>query len=194
MALIELPRLVEKVRRAFGVTQSGFGATVSDEIVGVVLVDDVTGPASVGEGYPRGAIAATVVGPVVGELSASQLSSRIGADTEIIADSVILSSDVVARITVRINGPAVGWVPVASFWTDRRLAGAPAGVAAAQTEALVTGLVLIDFVIPANTPVFVPLGFVFPTTQQDLTIFQETANSQLRCTWYWRERIIAGQA
>lgn len=65
MAIIQRSDLVERIRRAFGLREQGVGATLSPELVPVVLVDDLTGP-SIDTGFPRDVVGRASAGASVG--------------------------------------------------------------------------------------------------------------------------------
>lgn len=145
MSLIQRADLAERFRRAFGLRGSSSLGTVSDELVPVVLVEDLTGP-SIDIGYPRLAFGQDQLNASVGEISEIFLvnppDSRVDVITSQIwfrdtagAATVILSSGLVSILALMMGAGTYGDCvnfdlrgnPAPTAYIDRRQEAATIG-------------------------------------------------------------------
>jgi hypothetical protein len=88
MPLLQRAEIAERIRRAFGLRAGeGAGASLSPELVPVVLVEDLTGP-SIDEGYPRLCVARSVAGQSVGVFAECFLINRAQTQVDLILSEI----------------------------------------------------------------------------------------------------------
>lgn len=193
MGLIQRADLVERIRRAFAIRESGVGATMSPEIVPVVIVDDLTGP-TIDEGYPRDCVCQVEAGASVGVMAESFLINRVGSSVDLI----------IKELWGRIGAPGGNlWIRTGVFASlnnmlgtqtyrsnlDRRVQLRPNSYVDSRNQAAnVTGDThLIYPVTQAVTYVF-PLQFTLPPGTW-LGIVPGTNNTSSALFVYYQERL-----
>ncbi len=128
MALINRPDLVEKLRAAFGVVQGMIGSTLSDELVGVVIVDDVSGADVVSTQHPVNAMGHGSASAEIGFFSKVGLQNPFGSGVDIFLNGILLRSSVIVSVNLR-QGVIPGLPGFGDrLWRDLRVVGSPAGV------------------------------------------------------------------
>jgi len=99
VGLIQRADLTERIRRAFGIRESGVGATISPEIVPVVLVEDLTGP-SVDQGLPTEAFCRITAGASAGVFSECFLVNRAGSAVDLVLSQIWLQRSAAGQLTL----------------------------------------------------------------------------------------------
>lgn len=123
MAIIQRPGIGERIRRAFGILQTGEFATISPELVPVVLAEDLTGP-SIDEGYPRLAVGTRALAASVGEFSEIYLVNPAGAQSDVLLEEI--------------------WARVAGAVQDIQVYTGAVGILADMIGAVATGAINLD--------------------------------------------------
>jgi len=194
VAQIQRAGLSEKLRRAFSIISGSVGSTISDELVGVILVDDVAGPDTIGEGYPARAI---------GGVSSANLStffSKVGfrnpADSgvDMFVEAAIVSIATTSTVTLRTGPLPAGAVDASRGWRDFRRRGAPACDIWSQNLTVSSGAPVSVYRMLQDTPYLVPLEMTLPPGNATVVWFQHGAtNQEIRANFYWVERPTIGQ-
>jgi len=196
MGLVERPSLVEKARRAFGIIQSGFGSTVSDELVPVVLVDDVTGPDTVSQGYPRYAFGNPQKAAVALENGMCILRNPTGSGVRIFVDTVAITLAAAGLCSVRRALPGVVTFAASARkqWADWRVpvASQPAAQMGTDSAIGLLGTAFMSFRLPDTGTFTVPLGITIEPGNDDLVIGDAVVNQAIEAVFWFRESTIEG--
>jgi len=187
MALVNRGSLIEKAKRAFGILSQGFGSTVSDELVGVTLIGDVTGSDQISVEYPRFALGSEVTGAAVAtnaEFAAIQpVDSGIWSYIEA---AYVLPS---AAGTIQVRFGTIGGLTESSekAWRNLAVPGAPSLFIGNKTNPTLEGALVGRFRSAGTEPFLIPLGVMIPPTGQGLIIAAQTQNVSLTVTLFWKE-------
>jgi hypothetical protein len=192
---INTPDHVEKLRTEFKVRE-GFGLWLLEDLLPVVMVADLSGPAAGGTSYPRDAIgnldsAAGGAGTNVQHMVQSEPNRGIVFQVNGVS---IMKPSSSGRVTLVLGtGTITGGVGDSNKQlADVRLQpGVPDGaiVASAPVTALTLGSRVGQFTVLGNENVFIPLN-VFLGAQDFVGITNQTTNEQLVTTWYWTEHMV----
>jgi len=190
MALINRADLVEKLRKAFGVFQGSVGATLSDELIGVVIVDDVSGPDVVSTQHPLTAIGGSNVAAAAGFLGKVGLQNPATSGVDLFVDKVIVQASGARTLTIRLAAalPATVTAGIKSFM-DQRVEGNPTGVTFDQNATVTFGTQILELRLLTGTTFVVPLGITLGPG--DVILVQNQTANQLvdSVEFYWTERI-----
>ena len=193
MGLVQRPDLPERIRRAFGLREPGVGATISPEIVPVVLVDDLTGP-SIDEGYPRTALARMVNPAAAGLYSTAIIVNPPESRVDVLISSFWIEV-IAGGVSYSMRSGLVSTLPapIAAgseiHFLDRRVSGLPgARIEYHQTAGYLTA----DFIIVLNTPSIgllnIPLGLTLPPGRW-FGASRTVVNQTITAWWWWTERL-----
>jgi len=201
MSLIQRGDLVEKLRRTFNILGGGGVQTLSDELVPVVLVDDVTGPDVLSTDYPRNCIGGNQVSAVATKYSLAAFNNPLGSGVDAYLDFAVVSVPSATVVQLRLADHSA-WTAGTKYWTDLRVAGSPSCNPTGFAELVIPGDLVAIYRVIANTPTIIPLGMVLqphgnnsPTywKAKDVVILSQTVNQDIAVTWYWTERRQEGQ-
>lgn len=183
MPPIQRPDISNEIRRQFGIVGFGGPESISPEIVPVVIVQDISPARNFREA--SGGILQTAV---VGEFSRVQLFNPNNSRTIIEAWQVLgrPSSDSIMGLRQE-DTALVGGGGTARF-TDRRLAGRPVGQVLIDTIAVIVGEGEAHWRTARDSGVHVLQVRYTLVPGTGVALINETANLNLRATWFWRER------
>lgn len=201
MSIIQRGDLVEKLRRSFNILGGGGVQTLSDELVPVVLVDDVTGSNVLSTDYPRDCFGGVQQAATAAQLAINAFNNPLGSGVDCHVDFAVLQVAVSGNVQLRLADHAA-WTQQTSFWTDLRVPATPAGRVYRGINPIALGDLVTRFRVSAQQPTVIPLGVILPPhggatptywKDKDLIFQHETLNQSLECTWYWTERRQEGQ-
>ena len=161
---------------------------ISPEAVGVVLLDDLSGPASHDTLELRDAFGGTAQDGVANEFGHIQIFNPTNSGVDLIVDGALVSAATGGRTTVRAHDTAITTNLTTKGFRDSRVAGGPVGQVRRATDASVLGTQIAIFEIPAAESILLPLVLIVqPGT--GYAIARHTVNTQLTVTYYWSERV-----
>jgi len=190
MALIQRPDLVEKARAQFGVVQGQVGATLSDELVGVVIIDDVTGPDVVSTQHPVNAIgsSSSAAGGAT-FFSKVGLQNPVNSGTDIFVDYALFTIPAVVNLTLRLGVIAASPNAGIKVFADERVVGNPVGIIWDENATVSLGTELIDVTGAALGMIRIDLGVTLGPANS-IHAQNNTANQALgTVAYFWQERI-----
>lgn len=186
---INAPDIGRRVRRRYSMKGDSGIATLSPELVGVVLLDDLTGPEDQDVAIIRPAIGETQQAAVGGEQGHCQLLNPADSGTFVQVEAVLVILATAGTIIIGEHATALTSNGTNKVFRDQRVAGTPLAETRLQTNA--GGLTDQDFArlaLPAaNESILIPLD-LFIGAGQGLTIRAITVNVLLATTWFWTER------
>jgi len=189
MALIQRGDLVEKLRDQFGVVQGQVGATLSDELVGVIIVDDVSGPDVVSTQHPVTAIGSSSSASAVGFLSKVGLQNPTGSGMDIFLESITISLEVDRDYTIRRGVIAASPNAGVQEFKDSRVDGNPVGLIWDENGTGSLGTLIWEVRGLAQLQVVVPLGLTLQPTDS-VHVQEISTNSSIPFAGFqWTERI-----
>jgi len=190
MALLQDPEPGQKVRSKYGVRDQGVITSISPELVGVVIVDDLSKPEETTTGLIRPAVGSHTLGaPGAGDFNHIQLFNPAGSLVDLFAEGVIVGTDTDQLLHIRISDSALATLIASTSKTfrDRRVSGEPFAEVRSDTPAGLQGETSVVVNLLASDPIIIPLGFTLGPGQ-DVMVATGTANTTLRVTFYWEER------
>lgn len=192
MPLIQNPALGRKLQRSLRLIELP-DAVLAPEIVGVVLLDDLTGPLS---DEDRGCAGISGVAPVAAEFAIVTLI-RVGAPSayDLKVTRVHLWSDTTQTIRIAVPTVAITGLVVSgnTSFRDFTLPGRPTSQVGGDTQVLIpAGRELYTIRVLADVTVFVDVDIRIGTIGDpgDLTglmVAAETANTRLNAGFDWTE-------
>ena len=193
MGLIQRADLAERIRRAFGIREAGVGTTLSAEIVPVVVVEDLTGPA-IDQGYPRLCCGEAAAGASVGVMAESFLINPPNSRVDLIVHQwwTILRSGTEAIVirtgTQAILADMIG-TTVNFFNFDLRTQLRPGAYCDTRNEAAAIGTVLLTGLHQiVDTWYEYPFRFTIPPGEW-ISVAPSTNNRAVRSLFLWEERL-----
>jgi len=187
---ISTPELSSALRRRFEIVGEGVIDTLSPEIVGVVILDDL----ATAEPFRR-AIGGTSQSNVAGQYSQIQLRNPVGSGTVLLVEQIVMAQTAVA-ITVYLSvleQSNFGTV-VTPAWADTRLLGRPTGQLGRQASAallsnLVVGSPFMVRRVPGDNAYLTGVGI---TLMPGWAAMLETSavNEPLIGSFIWSERAL----
>jgi len=187
-ALIQRADLVEKLRAQFGVVQGQIGGTLSDELVPVVIVDDVSGPDVVSSQHPLNAIGSSSSAAAVGFFSKVGLQNPEGSGVDIFVEYMLMKSTTDVTQTLRQSAIAVSPNAGVKTFLDNRAEGNPVGITWDENATVSLGIELIALRV-ANGMTRIDLGITL--AELDSIHVQDAAANVAVDTvhYFWTERI-----
>jgi len=195
MALIQKNRLVDKLRRQFGLLSSDVGATLANELVGVVIVDDVSGPDVISVELPSRATgnSNSAAGGAATRAKVG-IQNPAGSGVDLFVTSVYYRGRAAGAQTVQLRSSAV--LPASPnaglrSWRDLRKPGNPTALIFDENATGSLGTLLWEGSVAANNDIYLAgLGFTLPEGEA-LLAQQGSDNLALEViTFFWIERLI----
>lgn len=195
MAQIQRSDLVEKLRRAFSIITGSVGSTMSPELVGVVIVDDVTGADVISQAYPRSAVGGSQAAAAVGFNGKIGIENPVGSGVELFLEKVLVSFQTAnGQFSIRRDlTPPAGRNAAISAWKDRRNQGNPSAITWDENATASDGTEMLLQAGLVNTVIPIPLGITLPPTGETVFVQVQATNATIIATFYWNERLIVGQ-
>jgi len=189
MSIVNRPDLVEKLRAAFGVLRGQVGATLSDELVPVVIVEDVSGPDVVSTQHPVTALgsSSSLAGGAT-FFSKVGLQNPVGSGIDIFVELVLIFATASSQATVRTSAIAANPNAGIRQFLDRRVTGAPTGIIWDENATVSLGTEILE--IRMIEGMFqVKLGMTL-APGDSIHTQPSSANAALQTVHYfWTERI-----
>jgi len=192
MALIQNPGLGRKLMRALRLTTLP-DSVLAPEIVGVILVEDLSAPLS---DIDRGCMGSISIGAVVGENAFSALV-RVGAPAryDLVVTKVTLSVSAATRFVIAVPTGGIAGLAASgdTNFTDFDIPGRPSSQLGSDTAVglpaardIITGKILPD------THLQIPLELRIGTAGQGPGLSSvycglSNANVSFQCSWEWTE-------
>lgn len=189
MGIINRPDLVEKLRRQFGILQSQIGSTLSDELLGVVIVDDVSGPDVDSEGHPLRCLGSSSSAAAVGFFSKVGLQNPVGSGLDIFVERVVLTRAATLFETIRVSAIAASPNAGIRRFLDSRVVGTPVGVTWDENATVSLGVEIMEVVALANLTLPIELGLTL-APGDSVHVQSGAANVAVSSAhFFWTERI-----
>lgn len=188
MSVIQRPDLVQKLRAAYGIITGSVGSTLSDEIVPVVIVEDVTSPDTVSTGHPLDAAGSSSSAAAVGFISKVGLQNPVGSELDLFLEYIHFMTSVSIVLTVRKGVIAASPNAGIRGFRDLRVIGSPVGITWDENGTGTLGT-QIETVNAVSGDTFLPLGY---TLAPGDSIHAQGVNTNAAIQdvhFYWSERI-----
>jgi len=188
MALIQRPDLVEKARAQFGVLQGEIGSTMADEMVGVVIIEDVSGDDVVSTQHPVSAIGNSNSQAAVGFVSKVGLQNPVGSSVDLFVERVVATSSTTPDMGIRRGVIAANPNAGLTDWRDGRVPGNPAGIVWDENATGSLGTQVLPLRMRAGNN-FLELGLTLSPGQSIHLQGGATNEAVEGTTFFWVERI-----
>lgn len=191
MAKIQSNSLVEKLRREFALHGQGVGTTISEELVGVVVVADISGDDVISEAYPKGCFGSEELGAGgAGFRGKIGIQNPADSGVDLFVETVAVHPDANGDVTVRTNptlpaGPSAG----TKGFRDARSPGLPAAIIFGENATASLGTQLFSWPCTSQRMNVISLGVTLPPGGI-LFVQMQTTNSPIDAAFFWVERLL----